>query len=497
MIPEELEQRILRLHLVEKWPPGTIARQVGVHHQTVKRVLNSHGVGAKKVTERPSMIEPYLPFIHETLAAHPTLPASRLWHMCAERGYPGAEGHFRSLIARIRPKKPAEAYQRLRTLPGEEAQVDWAYFGKIRVGRAIRILSAFVMVLSWSRMPFVRFFLDQRMGSFLAGHIAAFEFFGGVVRRCLYDNLKSVVLQRRGQAILFHPTLLQFAAHYHYEPRPVAPYRGNEKARVERKIRYLRSSFWPARTWSDLDDLNVQVLTWCRDVAGNRPCPEDDTMTIGQAWEEERLKLLELPGDRFPAHDRVEVRVGKQPYVRFDKNDYTVPHDRVRRSLVVLATTERVRIVDGSEVVAEHPRSFDKGAQIEDPEHLAALVEFKRNAREQRGMDRLHHAVPSSRVLLEGAARRGHNLGSAVAALLRLLDTWGAEAVESAVAEAISSDALHVAAVRQILDRRQQQAEQPPPLAVDLPDDPRVRDLVVKPHELSAYDGLGGGNDDA
>ena len=218
-------------------------------------------------------------------------------------------------------------------------------------------------------------------------------------------------------------------------------------------------------------------------------------MTIGQAWSEERLRLLELPADRFPAHDRVVVSVGKQPYVRFDKNDYTVPHDHVRRSLVVLATTENVRIVDGTEVIAEHPRSFDKGAQVEDPEHLAALVEYKRNAREQRGMDRLHHAVPSSRALLEGAAARGHNLGSAVAALLRLVDTWGAEAVQTATVEAVAADALHVAAVRQILDQRQQDAELPPPLAVELPDDPRVRDLVVKPHDLSTYDGLGGGDE--
>ena len=118
---------------------------------------------------------------------------------------PGSPGHFRRLIAQIRPRKPAEAYMRLRTLQGEEAQMDWGHFGQHAVGGATRALSAFVMVLSWSRMPFVRFFYDQRMGSFLTGHVEAFEFLGGVPRKVLYDNLKSVVLKRRLDAIEFQP----------------------------------------------------------------------------------------------------------------------------------------------------------------------------------------------------------------------------------------------------------------------------------------------------
>ncbi|MBT3224229.1 MAG: IS21 family transposase, partial [Proteobacteria bacterium] len=227
MIPEELTERILRLFYVERWKIGTIANQVGVHHCTVKRVLGDHGVELAKL-ERRSMVDPYLPFIREVLTKYPGLPASRLYIMVVERGYPGGPDHFRGLIAKIRPKPPAEAFLRLRTLPAEEAQMDWGYFGKVQIGRAIRILSAFVMVLSWSRMPFVRFFYDQKMPSFLLGHVEAFQFFGGVTRRVLYDNLKSAVLERRGDAIRFHPTLLELSAHYRFEPRPVAVARGNE-----------------------------------------------------------------------------------------------------------------------------------------------------------------------------------------------------------------------------------------------------------------------------
>ncbi len=125
MIPEELEQRILRLHFVEGWKVGTIATQAKVHHSTVRRVLEGQGI-APRLAVRPSIADPYLPFIRETLEKWPTLPASRLFAMVAERGYPGTEPHFRRIVARMRPRPPAEAFQRLSTLRGEQAQVDWA-----------------------------------------------------------------------------------------------------------------------------------------------------------------------------------------------------------------------------------------------------------------------------------------------------------------------------------------------------------------------------------
>ena len=263
MIPEELEAKILRLFTVEHWPIGTIAREVGVHHTTVRRVVARAGLPEPAKDRRPRLVDPYLPFMKETLEKYPDLPASRLYEMVRERGYAGGPDHFRHLVALIRPRKPPEAYLRLRTLPGEQGQVDWGHFGKLTIGQAERPLMAFVMVLSWSRRVFLRFFLNQQMENFLRGHEAAFAAWSGVPRILLYDNLRSAVLERHGKAIHFHPTLLAFAGHYRYEPRPVAVARGNEKGRVERAIRYIRSSFFPARTYRDLDDLNEQAKTWC------------------------------------------------------------------------------------------------------------------------------------------------------------------------------------------------------------------------------------------
>jgi transposase len=189
MISADLESRIRRHFHADQWPIATIAAQLGLHHSAVRRVLRQDGVPATSFASRPTKADPYLPFILETLEKYPDLKASRIFEMVKERGYDGAPDHFRAVIARHRPRKPAEAFLRRPTLPGEEAQVDWGHFGHIEIDGARRPLVAFAMVLKWSRHAFVRFGVDMRTGAFLAHHQAAFEAFEGVPRVLLYDNL--------------------------------------------------------------------------------------------------------------------------------------------------------------------------------------------------------------------------------------------------------------------------------------------------------------------
>jgi hypothetical protein len=345
-------------------------------------------------------------------------------------------------------------------------------------------------VLSFSRAIFLRFFLDARMANFLRGHEAAFAAWGGLPRVVLYDNLKSVVLERQGDAIRFHPTLLEFAAHYRYEPRPVAVARGNEKGRVERAIRHIREAFFAARPWRDLDDLNAQAEAWCQGQAADRPCPEDRSMSVRDALAQEQPKLLALPENPFPTDERKPVSANKTPYVRFDLNDYSIPPTHVQRTLTVVASPIEVRVLDGTEVIAAHARSYDKGEQVEDPAHIAELTAQKHQARQHRGIDRLAQAAPNCVELLTRAAERGENLGSITAALLRLLERYGAAELEAGIAEALAREVPHPNAVRLALQRRREQRHQPPPLPIALPADKRVRDLVVSPQKLDDYDQL-------
>jgi hypothetical protein len=319
--------------------------------------------------------------------------------------------------------------------------------------------------------------------------VEAFAFFGGVPRVLLYDNLKSAVLERHGDAVRFNPRLLELAAHYHFESRPVAVARGNEKGRVERAIRYVRDAFFAARSFTDLADLNRQAHEWTTTRSADRPWVEDRARTVRDAFTDERDKLLPLPDEPFPAHERVEVEIGKTPYARFDLNDYSVPHDRTQRTLTVVADIDIVRVVDGNEVVATHPRSWDRGQQLEVPEHLERLAAEKKRARQHRGLDRLAKSAPSSQAFLRSLAERGENLGSNTSRLLQLLDSAGAEALEDALVEVLERDAVHIGAVRQVLDRRRSERGLPPPVTVPLAPGEH-RDLVIRPHALSTYDSL-------
>jgi len=492
MIDAELYARIRRLFFAEHWKVGTIVAELGVHHDTVEHAIESDRFVRTQRQLRPSMLDPYKAFLGEVLDKHPKLRATRLYEMVRTRGYVGGYTPVMRYVRSVRPAAKAEAFLKLSTLPGEQAQVDWGHFGKIQVGAATRSLSCFVLVLSWSRAMFARFTLDQTLETFLLGHALAFEHLGGAPRRILYDNLKSVVLERVGEHIRFHPHLLEAAGHYHFAPVPCAPYRGNEKGKVERAIQYLRHGFFAARRFASVDDLNHQLADWIDRIAHARPVPGDPTRRpVRDALAEERERLLPLPASRFECDHVRPVASGKQPYVRFDRNDYSIPHDRIRQPLTLIASETEIRVTDAvGAVLARHPRSYDSAVVVEDPAHLEKLTAEKRRAFELRRRDRLRGACPSAAAFLDALARRGEPLGAHAAHLARLLDDHGAAAVEAALGDALERGAVSAASVAHLLDQRARARKTPPAIPVVLPDDPRVRELRVTPHTLTHYDDL-------
>ncbi len=490
MITPEVTARIRRLYYAEHWRIGTIATALGVHHTTVVRALNREQlVGAVMRRVPSSGLDPYKPFIADVLEQHPRLRATRLHAMLQGRGYPGGVLVVRRYVRTVRPRR-AEAYLRLETLPGEQGQVDWGHFGTIPVGHARRPLVCFVLVLSWSRAVYARFALDQSLESFLRGHVEAFDALG-VPRTLLYDNLKSVVLERMGDHVRYHPRLLELAGHYHFAPKPCAPYRGNEKGKVERTIQYLRHAFFAARRFADVADLNRQLTQWIAETAHRRLVPGDPAgRTVETALAEEQPRLLPLPQHPFSCDLLRGISSGKTPYVRFDGNDYSIPHEAVRRPLTLIADEHTVRILDGSTELARHDRSYDHRQVLEDPAHVAALAAVKRAAHELRGRDRLRSLCPHAADFIDALATRGHPLLAETRRLLDLADRFGAPALDAALAEALGRGAVSAAAVAHVLDQQLRARRTPPPLAVVLPDDPRVRDLHVTPHALAPYDAL-------
>src|SRR5207244_2667556 len=145
----------------------------------------------------------------------------------------------------------------------------------------------------------VEFLFDQSIENFLSGHVHAFTDWGGVPRIILTDNLRSVVCERHGDAVHFHPRLLELCAHYHFQAQPCRPARGNEKGRVERAIQYIRHSFFAARSFAGISDLNRQAVVWRDEIAMKRPWPGDDNCSVMDAFTIEQPRLLPLPVNAF------------------------------------------------------------------------------------------------------------------------------------------------------------------------------------------------------
>lgn len=491
MIPPESVTRIRRLFYAEHWKTGTIATELGVHHETVMRAIEAERFLRSGAAIRASMIDPYKAFIAATLEEHPRLRSTRLFAMIRDRGYPGSARQLRTYVRTVRPVPRAEAYLRLETLPGEQGQVDWAHFGKITVGQAQRTLSCFVLVLSFSRAMYARFALDQTMESFLLGHIQAFQTLGGVPRNLLYDNLKSVVVERVGDHIRFNPRVLELAGHYHFAPRPCAPYRGNEKGKVERTIQYLRHSFFAARRLVSVDDLNAQLQRWIEDVAHARKVPGDPSgRSVREALEEERPRLLPLPEHAFECDLVRACASGKQPYIRFDGNDYSIPHTLVRKPLTLIASETMIRIIDGATEIARHARTWDRARVVELPEHIAALARDKRAAHEFRGRDRLRGACPNAAAFVDALALRGDPIAGHTARLGRLLDLYGATELDAALADVISRGAISAESVAHVLDQRRRAHRLPPRIQMEISAEVRARDVSLTPHALGPYDAL-------
>jgi transposase len=256
-----------------------IAREMGVSRNTVRRYLRDDE--AERYGPRPlrsTKLDPFKRYIVERLAAAvpERIPASVLLTELRERGYSGGYTMLKVFVASLKPPEAAEPVIRFETEPGEQMQVDWAV-----IRRGENRLSVFVATLGWSRATYVEFVTDERVETLIEAHENAFLAFGGTPREVLYDNMRTVVLERHGYGRgrhRFHPGFLDFARHCGFRLRLCAPYRAQTKGKVERFIRYLRHSFYVPLASRlaqeglivDRETANLAVGRWLREVANVR-----------------------------------------------------------------------------------------------------------------------------------------------------------------------------------------------------------------------------------
>lgn len=278
-----------------------IAGEVGVSVNTVRKYLADDGTPRYKQREpKAGKLDPFKGYLHERVeAARPHwIPATVLCREVREQGFAGCERLVRNFVRGLKPAQADEPLLRFETEPGRQMQVDWIEFKRDH-------LSAFVATLGHSRASYVEYVSDERIDTLVACHVHAFEFFGGVPRDVLYDNMKTVVIERDAYGEghhRFHPTLWDLARHYNFKPRLCRPYRAQTKGKVERFNRYLRYSFHlplvtrlrQAGLRLDRDTASIEARRWLNDVANARVHGETRRVPA-EALAEERACLQALP----------------------------------------------------------------------------------------------------------------------------------------------------------------------------------------------------------
>jgi transposase len=344
-----------------------IARLTGHARNTVRAILKAEGLRTPKPRRRQTKLDEHRDYLCARAASG--LTAVRLLAELQARGYTGGIHAVRRFLAGLEERASAarRATVRYETGPGEQAQVDWKHVGTFpdAQGRPVTI-SAFVMVLSFSRALYVRFVTAMSLPVLIDCHLEAFAFFGGVPAAVLYDNMKQVRLGPQR----WNPAFLDFAAHGGFTPKTHRPYRPRTKGKVERAIQYLDQSFLHARRFADLAELNAQGLHWCRHTANVR-------VHATTQRRPDELLAVELPqlapiAQLRPYAPAVSRKVDAESLVAYHGSRYSVPPEHVGQLVRVQSLGGKVTVRTGELIVAEHVPVAKGRSQI-DPAHLQAL----------------------------------------------------------------------------------------------------------------------------
>lgn len=425
-----------------------VSRLMGWSRQTIRKVLESPaGPPAYNLSSpRPSpVMGPYLEIVEKWLADDETAPrkqrhtARRIYdRLVEEHGFTGSEVTVRKAVARLRGKR-IEGFVPLEASWGRIVQAD---FGGaiVTIAGKRREVSLFCMRAKASKAPFVTAMPSERLECFLAGHVDAFEFFGGVPAEVWYDNPKTAVTKvLSGPHRVEHERLSSLRAHYLFDSRFCTPFRGNEKGSVENLVGYVRrNALVPhSRSFPSIEALNAHLKAWC----------ERERERHAKDWACESKALRALPAHPYTASVSRPVVATKTSMVTVDKARYSVPVAYTGRTLRAECFTNRIDIFDGAVRVASHDRSYKRGDTVLELSHY--LDAFVRKPRAALLCAALSGADPVFTAARDIALRTpdGHRTFAAVLLLAR---EFGLDALADALRQAIGSGAVTPERVRQM-----------------------------------------------
>lgn len=482
---------IRRLYFVEGLSKRRIAKMMRVDRKTVSRAIRMDEYKAKRVSSavRPSKLDPYKKDIAELIERYKDISGQRVYEEIKKKGYTGEISILRDYLRRIRDSRK-EAYLRVETLPAEQAQVDWASCGSIKIGEHTRKLSCFVMVLSYSRMMYLEFTLSQRFEDFMRCHVNAFKYFGGVPSKILYDNLASVVLVRFGREIRFNPRFEAFSGYYLFKPVLCNPGMAHEKGRVENLIKYVKRNFMVGRVFRSFSDLKLQSMDWRDKVANVRIHGTTHKRPV-DLYELEKEKLMKLPDKDYDTSIVIALKSTKDYRVKFDTNTYSVPFQYASKALTLKATPHKVEIYSDTKLIASHHRSYEKYLPIEDPKHYEGLLAMKKRAKRYKARDTFLGLGEGAEAYLCGMVASELNLSHHIEKILEMVDVYDKTEVLSAINHALKYGAFGYDYIKNIiLQQRAKRGRKKIINPISIVGSEEFANASVEERDLDLYDNL-------
>lgn len=487
----EIWALIKRLHEAENLSISEIARRTHLDRKTVRGVLAQQYLPVRKQpSNRPSKLDPYKDYITQRLNEYPHLHGTVLFEELKRQGYPGKLRILWEYLEQIRNKQK-EAFLRIETLPTEFAQADWANCGTVQIGNAVRKLSCFIMVLSYSRMLYLEFTLSQCMEDFIQCHINAFRFFGGIPQKILYDNLKTVVLSRLGTAIQFNPKFMEFAGIFLFEPIVCNIARGNEKGKVENGVKYVRGNFLSGRTVS-WPQIQADACKWRDEIANTRTHGTTRERPIDR-FEREKLLLRPLPAHPYDASIVRTLTASSQALVHFDCNAYSVPFSFAYKPVLLKASKDEIHIFNPANIkhiIAIHRRSFEKGIAIEDPKHYEGLIAEKKKAFASKLKDQFLNLGDLAKNYLDGLIASELNVHHHIAQIMESVRLYGKTEVLQAIDHALRHKAFGAPYLKNIILQQRAARGVKEHAPIIIPAKPAWTQLAVEEQDLSLYDDM-------
>ena len=470
VMDESRISQVKHLYEVERLSMRQIAGELHMGTHTVSHIVKGYEPPPRE--KRPTLLQPYLRLIETWYARHRKLRATQVYTRLKDYGYPG--GYTMVSIATRRFRVPRhKAYHELEFLPGEVAQVDWMEatlsFGKVY---------GFVFILAWSRYLVARFYPRSSMEFFLDGHIRAYEEIQGVARSNWYDNVRTVVTRRKPELVL-NAQFVDFSCHFRFAIHCCNPGKANEKGRVERAIKDLRS-FVETNDFTDLADLNRKVDAWRKEKNERIHRATDEVPASAFADE----SLLGLPALPYKPYRVIPAAIGKTAFVEFDTNRYSVPTDCVGRAATIVAYPDHLEIIVEGSKRAYHVRSFARNQKIEHPAHRVALLERTPHSKYERIlrlMCRMGHEIGT---FINQAEAEGEEPLHTAYSLFHLLLGSSKELLLSAVREA---NRLHVVRISYLESLLRPLGRED---AAVYPQNTHLLDITYQRRELTEYDDL-------